>query len=213
MSNPSHESVSYSVKSEAPGDSDAVAEAQEAIWVQAAQGGDPAAFSRLVRTYERQAVAVAYRFLGNAADAADVAQEAFLRAFRKLDQLDDGARFRSWLMRIVTNLSLNFRRGRKRSEAAQLEDAFEPEAPGDWKASGGGGWADRSASSDELKARIDGAIRTLPENQRAALILFSIEGLPQKDVAEILGCSVELVKWNVFQARKKLKELLADMIG
>ncbi|KAA0223207.1 MAG: sigma-70 family RNA polymerase sigma factor [Planctomycetota bacterium] len=213
MSNPSHESVSYSVKSEAPGDSDAVAEAQEVIWVQAAQGGDLTAFSRLVRIYERQAVAVAYRFLGNAADAADVVQEAFLRAFRKLDQLDDGARFRSWLMRIVTNLSLNFRRGRKRSEAAQLEDAFEPEAPGDWKAPGGGGWADRSASSDELKTRIDEAIRSLPENQRAALILFSIEGLPQKDVAEILGCSVELVKWNVFQARKKLKELLADMIG
>jgi RNA polymerase sigma-70 factor (ECF subfamily) len=56
------------------------------------------------------------------------------------------------------------------------------------------------------------AMETLPEKQRLSLILFSIEGMPQKDVAEILDCSLELVKWNVFQARKKLKELLEEYL-
>ena len=62
----------------------------------------------------------------------------------------------------------------------------------------------------ELKQAISEAMEQLPEKQRLALILFSVEGLPQKEVAEVLDCSVELVKWNVFQARKKLRVLLKE---
>ena len=64
----------------------------------------------------------------------------------------------------------------------------------------------------ELSTAISNAIEGLPEKQRLALILFSVEGMPQRDVAEILDCSVELVKWNVFQARRKLKELLKPFL-
>ena len=59
---------------------------------------------------------------------------------------------------------------------------------------------------------MEAAIAELPEKQRLALVLFSIEGLPQKEVAEILECSLELVKWNVFQARKHLREQLAEYL-
>ena len=72
--------------------------------------------------------------------------------------------------------------------------------------------ADDGPLPAELERAIDAAMEQLPEKQRLTLILFSVEGLPQKEVAEILECSVELVKWNVFQARKKLKELLGDYV-
>ena len=62
----------------------------------------------------------------------------------------------------------------------------------------------------EMGERLQAALGELPEKQRLALVMFAIEGLPQKDVAEALGCSVEAVKWHVFQGRKKLKEMLKE---
>jgi RNA polymerase sigma factor (sigma-70 family) len=73
----------------------------------------------------------------------------------------------------------------------------------------GGGSPAEAPVSAELQAAIGQAMDRLPEKQRLALILYSVEGLPQKEVAEILECSVELVKWNVFQARKSLRRTLA----
>jgi len=187
---------------------------EEVQLVERARGGDTAAFGTLVRLYQRRAVSVAYRLVGNAEDAGDVSQEAFVRAYRCLDQLDDPARFGGWLMRVVSNLALNFRRSRASRPSGPLDDsaeAFDPRRPGT-------GFRlsedreDGESQPEELRRAIDDAMTQLPDKQRLALVLFSMEGLPQKDVAEILECSVELVKWNVFQARKKLRELLEDFL-
>lgn len=180
-----------------------------------AAGGDHEAFGQLVRTYQRRAVSLAYRLLGNAEDASDVAQDAFVRAFRSLDQLADASRFGPWLMRTVSNLSLNYRRSRATRAATSLDDTVQ--AVGDIRNPTTGlklvgDAADARGLPAELQAAIGSAMEQLPEQQRLALILFSVEGVPQKEVAEILDCTVELVKWNVFQARKKLKDLLADYI-
>ncbi|MCH8149885.1 MAG: sigma-70 family RNA polymerase sigma factor [Planctomycetes bacterium] len=180
--------------------------------VRRAQAGDADAFAVLVRSYQRRAVSVAYRLVGNIEDASDVSQDAFVRAFRCLDQLDDPARFGPWLMRIVSNQSLNFRRSRSIRAAASLDDVLGDPAEGRRPATGTklASAADDSAGSlpAELHDAISVALATLPDKQRLALVLFSVEGMPQKEVAEVLDCSVELVKWNVFQARKKLKDLL-----
>jgi RNA polymerase sigma-70 factor (ECF subfamily) len=159
--------------------------------------------------YQRRAVSLAYRLVGHLEDAREISQEAFIRAFRSLHQLSDPARFGGWLMRVVGNLSLNHRRSRKARRAAPLaseSDGSEGSDLPDRKAWVGG------ALTEELRAAINTALEKLPDRQRLALILFSVEGLPQKEVAEILECSVELVKWNVFQARQKLKDLLAEFL-
>ncbi|MBN2561772.1 MAG: sigma-70 family RNA polymerase sigma factor [Phycisphaerae bacterium] len=175
--------------------------------------GDTTAYDRLIEKYQRRAVAVAYRLLGNIEDAMDVCQDAYLRAFRSLASLQQAELFCAWLMRIVTNLSLNYRRGRRPSLslATQREDSGSTGQVIDVSPAENRTPAE-SLQGVEARQAITAAIESLPDQQRLALILFAIEGLPQKEVAEILECSVEMVKWNVFQARRKLKERLAEYL-
>ena len=190
--------------------------ASEMNLVRRAQGGDADAFADLVRLYQRRAVSVAYRLVGNVEDASDVSQDAFVRAFRCLDQLDDPARFGPWLMRIVSNQSLNFRRSRSSRAAASLDDMIGDPGEARRPATGMKLATDEGDETGplpvELHDEISQALATLPDKQRLALVLFSVEGMPQKEVAEVLECSIELVKWNVFQARKKLKDLLQEYL-
>ncbi|MCL2641475.1 MAG: sigma-70 family RNA polymerase sigma factor [Phycisphaerales bacterium] len=190
----------------------AVAAAQELTFVLAAKTGDRAAFGKLAQLYQRQCAAVALRLLGNAHDAAELVQDALVKAFRSLDQLQQSERFGPWLMRIVTNLALNFRRARGRRQAVSLEQAVG-DGEDDLRASVAGNRLDspdQPLTSAELGDAIQLAIDHLPEKQRLALIMFAVEKMPQKDVAEVLNCSVEAVKWHVFMARKQLKKSLSS---
>lgn len=182
--------------------------------VRAARKGELHAFEQLVERYQRRATAVSYRLLNNRDDAMEVTQDAFLKAYEKLGTLSKPERFGSWLLRIVSNLSLNRRRSRALRKTASLDVAPQGDE--------GRGEYDRPdtriatpaelATAHDLQEQIDAAIEKLPEKQRMALVLFSIAKMPQNEVAEILGCSVEAVKWHVFTARKKLKEELEDYL-
>ncbi len=177
-------------------------------------GGDRPAFDELVRKYQRQAVAVSYRLLGSSHDALEVTQDAFLKAFSGLATLKKPEAFAGWFMRIVSNLSLNFRRSRKTRSSLPLDDLLGPA-----EASGTGNEAAaigidpaHQLQSSEMGRQLLEALKRLPEKQRLAIIMFTIEQMPQKQIAESLQCSVEAVKWHVFQGRKKLKEMLRDYI-
>ncbi|HUN81613.1 MAG TPA: sigma-70 family RNA polymerase sigma factor [Phycisphaerae bacterium] len=172
--------------------------------------GDLTAFDRLIEKYQRRAASVSYRLLGNLDDALEVTQEAFLKAFRSLGSLDEPTRFGPWLIRIVSNLSLNFRRGRH--PGLSLATHEEDEGVHEDRIAGHVEAARDSLEASELSRAISKAIDGLPEQQRVALVLFALEAIPQKEVAAIMECSVEMVKWNVFQARKALKEKLTDYL-
>ena len=175
-------------------------------------------FDILVRRYQRQAVAVSFRLLGNSHDALEVTQDAFLKAFTSLATLQKPDAFGGWLMRIVSNLSLNFRRSRKTRQQLPLDDLLGP-SDGQQTDSSGSEWTAgsgdpvRRLESEEMGRRLQQALAQLPEKQRLALIMFTIEQMPQKQVAEALSCSVEAIKWHVFQGRKRLKEMLKEHIG
>lgn len=180
--------------------------------------GERKAFDDLIVRYQRQAVAVSYRLLGNTNDALEVSQDAFLKSFTSLDTLQKPEAFGGWLMRIVSNLSLNYRRSRKVRSQLPLDDLLgggEGTASPDSKG-GGSEWMARgddplhTLESREMGKRLNEALQQLPEKQRLAIVMFTIEEMPQKQVAEALECSVEAVKWHVFQGRKKLKELLKE---
>ncbi len=194
----------------------ATAELSDAELVRRTRDGKREAFDVLIERHQRRATAVAYRLVGNLHDALEVCQNAFVRGFRNLETLEDPDRFGGWLLRIVTNLSLNFRRDRAvGGPRLSLDDCIIEDQP----------FSDRLAEPDhsdqqpgaalaanELSARMQRELAQLPEQQRLALVLFSVENMPQKEVAAIMGCSVEAVKWHVFQARKRLKERLEDFL-
>jgi RNA polymerase sigma-70 factor (ECF subfamily) len=200
------------------GSSDPTGEEADGALVERTLAGERAAFDILVRRYQRQAVAVSYRLLGSSHDALEVTQDAFLKAFTSLSTLQTPAAFGGWLMRIVSNLSLNFRRGRKTRWQLPLDEVLGPIEGGSAKVSSMGESANRGddplrrLESLELGQKLKDALAKLPEKQRLALIMFTIEEMPQKQVAEALQCSVEAVKWHVFQGRKKLKGLLGDVL-
>ena len=189
----------------------------DSVWVLATLAGDRAAFDRLIERYQRQSVAVAYRLLGNTQDALEVTQDAFLKAYTGLASLQKADAFGGWLMRIVSNLSLNYRRSRKIRSQLPLDDLLGSSdatsgSAGSSDAVALGGDPVRTIEGRELGVRLAEALKLLPEKQRLALVMFTIDEMPQKQVAETLNCSVEAVKWHVFQGRKKLKELLKGYV-
>lgn len=188
----------------------------DAELVIAARRGDRSAFDALVGRYQRRATAVAYRLLGNIDDAMEVTQDAFCRTYEKLAGLSDPTRFGPWLLRTVSNQSLN-RRRRRAIRRMQSLDATgggqESDEASEWNLGDPAAATPAEiASAAELKESIRAALDELPEKQRSALVLFSLEKLPQKVVAEMLNMSVEAVKWHVFTARKKLKERFREYL-
>lgn len=179
--------------------------------------GDRKAFDELIVRYQRQAVAVSFRLLGNTQDALEVTQDAFIKAYSNLRTLQKPDAFGGWLMRIVSNLSLNYRRSRKLRTQLPLDDLLGPTDSQQTDASGSE-WMARDGEplhrlqSQEMGHRLKEALEQLPEKQRLAIVMFTIDEMPQKQVAEALNCSVEAVKWHVFQGRKRLRELLKEYL-
>src|SRR5688572_19347197 len=145
-------------------------------------GGDRTAFDDLIRRYQRQAVAVSYRLLGNSHDALEVTQDAFLKAFTSLDTLQKPEAFGGWLMRIVSNLSLNYRRSRKTRTSVPLAEVLGPQSGESTEAHGGGSeWMasstdpQRGLEGKELGAKLKEALQKLPEKQRLAIMMFTID--------------------------------------
>lgn len=195
-----------------PQDDDA--RASDSPLVRDAMRGNRPAFDQLVIRYQRQAIAVSYRLLGNIDDAQEVTQDAFIKAFDGLKGLQNPGAFAGWLMRIVSNLSLNYRRSRKIRQQLSLDEGLGPTEKRQLDAAGSSQWAAQSGDpaerlqSLELGEKLREALAQLPEKQRLAITMFTLDEMPQKDIAKVLDCSVEAVKWHVFQGRKKLKEML-----
>lgn len=184
--------------------------------VKAAIAGDRLAFDLLVQHNYRKSVGVATRLLGNVDDALDVAQQAFIRAYQALGQLNNPAQFSPWLMKITVNQALNYRRQRSRQRAISLNEPFANdqsvrESPLERLQSREPSPLENLAGKD-TQTTLQNAIDELPDNLRTPLLLFSVEKLPQKEIAKILDCSLQSVKWSVFEARRRLRKRLEEVL-
>ncbi|MCP4713173.1 MAG: sigma-70 family RNA polymerase sigma factor [Planctomycetes bacterium] len=182
--------------------------------VESVLAGDRKAFDVLVERYQRQSVAVAARMLGNIDDAMEAAQEGFIRAYQALGQLKNPARFGPWLMKIMANQALNARRSRRRNPKVSLSQSFgsDPDSDGPLPVASDDPSVTEKLAAGELAVALQKAIAELPENLRTPLLLFSVEKLPQKEIAEIMKCSLQTVKWSVFEARRQLRKKLKKML-
>ncbi len=158
-------------------------------------------FSSRVADNQRRVFQIAYSVLGNSADAEEVAQEVFLRAYRKFDALRDREKFRAWVHRIAFRLALNRRRARRRQLARDTAwHAANPDAVAD-----GARNADDRVFLDRLRREIDG----LPEKLRAVLLLCTVEDMGASEVAAVLQIPVGTVRSRLHFARKRLLRALS----
>lgn len=173
----------------------------------ALQQGDERAFAEIVRRHQNRVYAVAYRVTLNREDALDVAQDALLKAFRKIDAWQPSGPFQAWLMRLTANQAIDHIRRRKRAPRAEPDDGAVFRNLADESPLRDGG---RAAEASEIGARVDRALAVLSESQRAVFVLRHFEGLQLSDIAATLGCSTGSVKVHLFRALKKMRVELAD---
>ena len=185
-----------------PSHADAVGpvSAHEAQLLAATASGDASAFRELVATHLGGAVGVARGMLGDASEAEDIAQEAFLRLWRNAAQLELGpGGVKPWLRRVISNLCIDrLRSGKRTSVVAEVPE--QAEAPSQA----------RSMIDADLAGRVNAALQALPERQRAALVLFHFDGLSQVEVGAALGISDEAVESLLARGRRALKVALKD---
>lgn len=178
--------------------------------VHRAKHGDPMAFEMLIQRYQSLVCVVAYRQLHSQDQVEDVAQETFVRAFLHLGELDDVHRFKSWLLRIAANLSLDFLRRRKKQGvsldetgayvAAEAAAAKHPKTEAQE--------ADQHAVSDEVRVQIVEAIYSLPEEYQMPAAMKYLEEIPYKEIARRLGLREEAVRKRIHRANQMLRRKL-----
>lgn len=173
----------------------------EAAAIVRVQQGETEAFELLVRRYMRGAFSVAFRLLGHRQDAEDVVQEAMLAALANIGSFDTTRPFGPWLYRIVVTRGLNFRKSRSRRQTESL-DRGEFASPGPGPAVG----AERAALHEAVQA----ALARLPERQRLVVQLFELDGFSGAEIAQMLAIPAGTVRWHLHEARRTLRDLLAQ---
>lgn len=175
-----------------------------------AKGGDAPAFGALVRRYQRRIFRLAFHIVRSGAEAEDVTQETFVRAYQAIDRFDGRSEPFTWLYRIAVNLSLNSIRARKATrDTTSADDPRVESLLLETRPSHGGDPAN-AAQQRQLALALCEGIDSLSETLRTTLLLVCIDGLGHADAAKILGCPEGTVAWRVHEARKKLTEYLAS---
>lgn len=175
-----------------------------------AKAGDTAAFEQLVRQYERQIFRVAQHITQNREDAEDITQDAFLKAYEKLDQFQGNSKFSTWLVRIAVNESLMRLRKRKTSKTVSMDEDVKTEEgsiPRDfaeWRPN-----PEQQYNQAELADILRKTIQGLPPGFRSVFTLRDVENLSTEETAEALGLSVPAVKSRLLRARLQLRERLS----
>lgn len=170
--------------------------------VERCRRGDWSAFTELVVKYQRPIYNAAFWMLRRQEDAKDITQTVFLKVAERLDEYDPKFKFFSWIYRIAVNESLNLLRRNGREEA--LDDEVELPGPD-------GDDPERHANDAEVSRRIEGALMRMSTNDRMVLTLRHFSECSYQEIAEILNLDEKTVKSRLFEARQRLRDLLADL--
>ena len=177
------------------------------------QSGDMGAFDQLVTRYRGKVYAMIVNMIHNEADAWDLAQDTFVKAWKALPRFEARSNFYTWLYRIAHNVTYDWLRKRRvRGDGTEFDDSIRieaiesaaPTAPRPIPR------PDESAEKSELRLRIEIAIGKLSPDHRDVILLKEIDGLKYQEIADRVGCSIGTVMSRLFYARKKLQTLLKD---
>ena len=191
---------------------DMSSEASDLSLVQLAQKGDAGAFDALVRRYQHKVVKLVMRYVRDPAEAEDVAQEAFIKAYRALPRFRGDSAFYTWLYRIAINTAKNVIAARGRSPIEYDLDRPEGEESADLQARmKDTATPEAMALTEEIRSTVNAAIEALPEDLRNAIVLRELEGMSYEEIAEAMECPVGTVRSRIFRAREAIDNRLREV--
>lgn len=189
----------------------------DAQLVERVKAGDRRAFELLVTKYERRVLRLLSRFIRDQAEIEDVAQEAFIKAYRALPQFRGESAFYTWLYRIAVNTAKNYlaTQGRRPISMSQLQsaDAEEGESFDAEDVVEDTNTPDAVLHSRQVAETVNSAIEALPPDLRTAITLREIEGLSYEEIAEAMNCPIGTVRSRIFRAREAIAERLRPLLG
>lgn len=180
--------------------------------VQRAQRGDRGAFNALVVKYQHKVLKLVMRYVRNAAEAEDVAQEAFIKAYRALPRFRGDSAFYTWIYRIAINTAKNALAARARSPFEFELDRADGEEPREVQARmKDTATPEALALTEEIRSTVNAAMEKLPEDLRTAIMLRELEGLSYEEIAESMACPVGTVRSRIFRAREAIDARLREV--
>jgi RNA polymerase sigma-70 factor (ECF subfamily) len=180
--------------------------------VERVQKGDKRAFDLLVLKYQHKIFAVISRFIRDHAEVQDVAQDAFIKAYRALPNFRGESAFYTWMYRIAINTAKNYLVARNRRPPASDLDVEDAEFFAGNDAMHEMNTPERNLLRDELQAVIDQAFRDLPDDLRMAVTLREIDGLSYEEIAEAMDCPIGTVRSRIFRAREAIDKKIQPLI-
>ena len=188
------------------------AKRSDAALVRRVQQGDKQAFNLLVTKYQSKIVNLVLRYVRDPDEANDVAQEAFLKAYRALPRFRGDSAFYTWLYRIAVNTAKNYLVAAKRRPLEYDLDLQDPEQYDMQARLKDIDSPERVVMKDEVQKTIDEAIEDLPEDLRTAIILREMEGMTYEEIAETMECPVGTVRSRIFRAREAISKRIEPLL-
>jgi len=194
------------------------AEESDLVLVKRVQRGEKSAFDLLVRKYQHKVVNLVLRYVRNPAEAEDIAQEAFIKAYRALPQFRGDSAFYTWMYRIAINTAKNSLASRDRSPIAYDLDLTDPEESHSVQTKlQDPDTPEGMALTEEIRGIVNSAIEGLPEELKTAIVLRELDGLSYEEIAAAMECPVGTVRSRIFRAReaidKRLREVFEGGLG
>ncbi|KAA9133280.1 RNA polymerase sigma factor RpoE [Marinihelvus fidelis] len=195
------------------GDEQKLGEAQvDQLLVERVQKGDKTAFDLLIRKYQHRIVSLVSRYVSDGAEAQDVAQEAFIKAYRAIGKFRGDSAFYTWLYRIAINTAKNWLVARNRRPPASDIDANDAEQYDMDSRLKERGTPENELMREEIERTVYDAIAELPEDLRTAIILREIEGMSYDEIATTMECPIGTVRSRIFRAREAIDEKLKPLV-
>ena len=182
------------------------------VLIERVQSGDKQAFNLLVLRYQNKVCNLISRYVNNPGDVPDVAQEAFIKAYRAIPSFRGESAFYTWLYRIAVNTAKNYIVAQSRRPPAQDVDAEEAEYYENGSALKEISNPENLALSNELKRVVFGAIEALPEDLKTAMTLRELDGLSYEDIAAVMDCPVGTVRSRIFRAREAVEKKIEPLL-
>jgi len=177
--------------------------------VQKIKNGDIDAFDQLVQRYEGKIYSVAYRFMGNHADAGDLAQDTFIRMYQALPSFRGDSSFATWLYRVAANACRDELRKRQRRRSVSMDEMIEA-SPANMPAAASDYSPEETAQRHETQRQVQECLNQLSNDHRLILVMREIQGLSYEEIASVLDCSLGTVKSRISRARNALKEKIKE---